>query len=711
MCQNSLQLGCNSNTLKNSFSLRMKTLVLGITCCFSSLISFAQSAPTVGQEFNYPQKETPVGIDNYQFSTYYYSGEKAYNLRNLVMCSVSGDVQSLKVNPSGTSFAALSKKKEKTQVSIYDLWKANKKLHEFANLNQPSAICYTPDARQLLIATPETVHFFDARRYNELDKMAMPFAATAMTISPNGYYLAASDGNSLVVWNLEDKSIRKEFELDTPINDFLFSTNNETFAVLTADGLLSLYGTSNFFIQQSFEAMGNAKDCSFHPDGKYISVVTGDNRIAVLNLMDDQDRNYVENALGGINVARFVRDGKKQVFLTYNTKESLVYRLMDALAPNYTKLLSDELNDRMNEWMKMMPGETLEEYNLRVNDETRAQQMRLYEQEIATRMADNMVQMSEISFGNYNTESHKLAVNFDNMPPIYLDVPSEEVNDFMNPGNLEFRNAKYGLTKNDKFELIYADVYNKVSGKTYVFDNLDRESLDFLSANENFVPLELVQQSNMEEMKLQEIKNNIVDLAQKSNVISGHTDISVNVRIIPSQDANGNKIMNYNVNFAYEVEDGFSAQEDFAPGKYKVENSGAAKSMLSIVKTALETDFAQYVKEGKKLQINITGMADALPIRGKIAYDGCYGDFVNEPVYKNNELSNITVTKADGVTQNEQLAFLRATGVREYIMENVPTLKNMNTNYRHNIEVTSGKGGEFRRITVEFTFVDAFVRP
>lgn len=40
----------------------------------------------------------------------------------------------------------------------------------------------------------------------------------------------------------------------------------------------------------------------------------------------------------------------------------------------------------------MMPGETLEEYNLRVNDETRAQQMRLFEQEIATRMADNLVE-------------------------------------------------------------------------------------------------------------------------------------------------------------------------------------------------------------------------------------------------------------------------------------------------------------------------------
>lgn len=256
--------------------------------------------------------------------------------------------------------------------------------------------------------------------------------------------------------------------------------------------------------------------------------------------------------------------------------------------------------------------------------------------------------------------------------------------------------------------MIYADVYNKVSGKTYVFDNLDRQSLDYLRSDENFVPLDLVQQSNMEELKLQEIKERIVSLAKQQNTISNHTQISVNARIVSDQDAEGKKIMNYKINFAYEVEKGFSAQEDFAPGKYKIGESGAARSMLAIVKTAFENDFAQYVKPGKKLRVRITGMADALPINGKIVYDGCYGDFVNEPVYKNNDLSNITVTQEEGVTQNEQLAFLRATGVKEYINENIPAFGKMNIDYRQNIEVTAGKGGEFRRITVEFTFVDAF---
>ena len=130
--------------------------------------------------------------------------------------------------------------------------------------------------------------------------------------------------------------------------------------------------------------------------------------------------------------------------------------------------------------------------------------------------------------------------------------------------------------------------------------------------------------------------------------------------------------------------------------------------MLAIMKTAFEKDFAQYVHAGKKLRVKITGMADASPINGKITYDGCYGEYTNEPVYKDNDLSNITVTKESGVTQNDQLAFLRAVGVKDYILKNIPAFSKMNSDYNYYIEVTKEKGSEYRRISVAFTFVDAF---
>ncbi len=694
----------------------MKKILFGLLCCLclpqvygQDTVAVKPTTPAAKKEYVYKVDKSPLAIDNYYFATYFCDLEKVYNNRSIELGSGDGVIKSFEINPSGTSYAILSDKKGKSRISIHDLWEVGEVLYRFKKVDNASAICYTPDARRFLIATPTKLQIHEARKkYELLDTMPLTFAPTKMIISGNGNFLAATDGSKLTVWNLEQKKIRKEFYLDTKINDIAFSNDDAIFAVLTADGILSTYNTRNFLIQQSFDSMGEAIDLAFHPEDKYVAVVSAGSRITLVNMLEDQERKYIDNADNGTFDVRFLKDFQDRIFMIYNTSGNLVFRLVSELTPHYNKLLADELNYRMNEWVKMMPGESLEEYNLRVNDESRANQKRLFEEEIATRLADNMLQMSQVSLGNYNPETHMLAVNFNNMPTIYLDVPENEVNDFTDTENLVFTNAKYGLTAADKFEMIYADVYNKTSGKTYVFDNRNRQTLDYLKADDNFVPLELIQQSNMEAMKLEEIKEDVINMAKQENIISDHTNIAVNAEVISAQDADGNNIKNYKIDFEYEVEPQFSAQEDFAPGKYKVNESGAASSMLTIVKNAFEKDFSKYVVEGKKLQVNITGMADALAIHGKINYDGCYGDIEDEPVYKNGELSSITVTQKSGIRQNEQLAFLRALGVKEYIHNNVEAINKMNTDYRYHIQIAEGKGGAYRRITVEFIFVDAF---
>ena len=353
-----------------------------------------------------------------------------------------------------------------------------------------------------------------------------------------------------------------------------------------------------------------------------------------------------------------------------------------------------------------MPGETLEEYNVRVSDENVAAQRRLYEEEIATRMADNLIMTSEVTLGNFNMETNTLAVNVNSMPPFYLNVPAEDVGFFMDTDNLQFSNAIYGVGKTDEFELIYLDVYNKQTGETYNFDNRERRELEYMYAEETFVPIDLVMLSNMDEIKLQEIKDNIVTQAKKKNTISNKTNISVTAGVASHLDETGNKIIDYNIGFQYDVVAAYSAREDFAPGQYHTSRSGAARSMCSIIKTAFETEFAQYIKAGKKLVVTITGMADNLPIRSRIAYDGSYGDFVDQEIGKNQGM--VTVTKLSGITDNVQLALLRAAGLQDYIIRNLPELQTMDVEYVYNVSLAEQVGGKYRRITVEFKFVDVF---
>lgn len=333
--------------------------------------------------------------------------------------------------------------------------------------------------------------------------------------------------------------------------------------------------------------------------------------------------------------------------------------------------------------------------------------MRLFEADIATGMAGNILSASEIKMGNYNAEMSMLTLDFDNMASIYLTVPLNELETFMDVNDLEFVNTKYGLNEKDEFEIVYTEVINKRTGKTYIFDNTERKSLAFLEADDNFVPFEQLQGAKMEQLLLEEIKNNIMQEAQDQNFISDHTKIDVRTKVINTTDASGKSIYNYDVEVSYTVDEEYSATDDFAPGRFKCEESNAALAMLAIVKKALTGDFSKYMVEGKQVKVQITGMADALPFRRTVAYDGCYGDFDQEPVYKNDELTNITVTEATGISENEQLAYLRAMGVKDYLDRNILAFGKMRTTFDTYIEVSQNKGGAYRRIGVKLTFVDA----
>ena len=423
--------------------------------------------------------------------------------------------------------------------------------------------------------------------------------------------------------------------------------------------------------------------------------------------MVDQDRQYLDAKEAGVNYLNYSKTVKNDIYLAYNTSKSLVFTPVGFLTPNRQERLKDELNRRMDDWMERMEGESLDDYNARMNEESRLRQMRLFEADIATGMAGNILSTSEIKMGNYNAEMSMLTLDFDNMASIYLTVPLNELETFMDVNDLEFVNTKYGLNEKDEFEIVYTEVINKRTGKTYIFDNTERKSLAFLEADDNFVPFEQLQGAKMEQLVLEEIKNNIMQEAQDQNFISDHTKIDVRTKVINTTDASGKSIYNYDVEVSYTVDEEYSATDDFAPGRFKCEESNAALAMLAIVKKALTGDFSKYMVEGKQVKVQITGMADALPFRRTVAYDGCYGDFDQEPVYKNDELTNITVTEATGISENEQLAYLRAMGVKDYLDRNILAFGKMRTTFDTYIEVSQNKGGAYRRIGVKLTFVDA----
>lgn len=103
--------------------------------------------------------------------------------------------------------------------------------------------------------------------------------------------------------------------------------------------------------------------------------------------------------------------------MLYPSGMGVVLQALSGLSANNLQALTTSVNERMNEWMKMMDGESMDDYRIRVNDETRAKQQLAFEREVATEMAGDMIAAQTVKLGNYNSQKSLLAVEFDGMRP------------------------------------------------------------------------------------------------------------------------------------------------------------------------------------------------------------------------------------------------------------------------------------------------------
>lgn len=686
----------------------------GIAFCFVAAMFCGQTMAQVVEKRGFDSQKKINAFDNTTFCTAYLSDGALYTMRDIAINDVR-KIERIVFNPTGSSIALL---RAKNPISIYSFRDRNKKLFELKEKRKklkakpmPVSMCYSADARSFIVGNSlGEIVIYDTKEYMPLAYIQGEAPATALAMSSNNYFIAAAAGQNINIWNFQTKELRKAIPMPAVVKEVTFSPDAALLAVTTDDNHLTIIDTKNWDKVDIFDKLGGTLSSpSFHPEGKYISVVKDGKNIEIINLKNGVVEQDIVDPTGGVTGGRFFKNNQNsEVFLRTNRTKQMVFWDANGLNPFYGKIMGREVDAKMNEWVKMMQGESMEDYAIRVNDETRIKQQQLFAQEVATALAGDRISMDNPFIDGYDASNNMLNIGFKGLPSIGLEVPSNEAGDFKD-GKMKFSNAVYVLNDKDEFELAYVEVTNETTNKVYIYDNIGRTKLTALEADENFVPLEIMQQATREEAQLAEIKEQVIEEKKQDKLITDNTQINVKTEVIPGVDANGKKILNYKVGYQYEViNKEFSAKEDFPSGGYNIERSNAAMSLMKIIKNAFEGDFAKYLSEGKQVKVIITGSADAAPIRGRLAYDGRYGEFVDEPYYKDGNLDNITVTKAGGITQNEQLALMRAAGVKTYIEKNVTTLGNTKNEYEYHVEVAKERGGEFRKINVEFVIMDAF---
>ena len=650
-----------------------------------------------------------------------------YNLMNRRVYDSS--IYDFSINPTGASIAVLYKNAKNIVIisnrdknTILATVKGDKKTDPFDEKERkgtPSvtAMAYSTDARELLAANDfGEIITYSTDGYWISSVIEAGKIYDHIAVSPNGYYIAAAHGSEMDIWDVDAADIKRIVRFAGNVNHITFSPDSREIAVSCDTSGLQVVNAIDHHRTEVTKGIQNVRQASFHPDGKYIAYAKADS-IIVYNLINHRAV-FRAGAISGEPLdipmsevmAVSFNANRDITTLSHNTGDKVVFWDMSSLPPLYRSKLSEEVDKLMSDWIRQMDGESLDEYRVRVTDDNAARQKAMLLDQAATAIATQVIELEDPFIAEeYDMENHTIDIKFEQLDAIKLEVPEEEFQE-VREGDLSYENPIYTLDDMDEFQLVYLEVVNRTTDKTYIFDERDYiiEDIEFEDEDIDFIPVAMLQTVNMEMEALQQQTQQIMEEKKQENVITDKTAITIDTEIEKDYDSDGNTIYNYNLDYQYDVSEGFSYQEDFGPGKFIVTESNAAMTMLEAIRTALAGDMKKYVDQARTIEITITGSADAIPV-GRILYDGSCGEYVETPYYAKDELSSMTVTDETDIRNNEQLAFIRAASVKVWLENNVEELKANSAKcvYNYRTEVSDVRGGEFRRIIVQIKFRDA----
>lgn len=214
---------------------------------------------------------------------------------------------------------------------------------------------------------------------------------------------------------------------------------------------------------------------------------------------------------------------------------------------------------------------------------------------------------------------------------------------------------------------------------------------------------------------LKELLATMISELRAQKKLTENTQVDVNAEVMPEVKKDGQ--VEYNMKVRYDVQvlsehlkklriD--EGTEDWPSGKYRLKDSQAALQTAGIIKSTIESKLEQYIAPGTEVTVKIIGSTDASPFRNAVAYDGTFGEIKDAEYFVNGSFGYVSVNTKDGISSNEQLAYLRTLDIKNFMQKHIGAFRVANVHYEHFAEVADKIGAEYRRVAVEVTIHNAF---
>lgn len=183
--------------------------------------------------------------------------------------------------------------------------------------------------------------------------------------------------------------------------------------------------------------------------------------------------------------------------------------------------------------------------------------------------------------------------------------------------------------------------------------------------------------------------------------------VQVDAQIVPGKAADSSDELNYVITINYNCRSNQGATDDYGSGQYLLEQSNSSRALCELANELLTKYNDDLFTSGKRVSIEITGSTDETPINKRLKYAGEYGDFQYQPTHFNGEDVRVSINDSTGITNNAQLAYLRAQGIHNYLQQ-VSSLQKTTNDYTYITRCYGETGAAYRRSGIQITLHGAF---
>ena len=183
--------------------------------------------------------------------------------------------------------------------------------------------------------------------------------------------------------------------------------------------------------------------------------------------------------------------------------------------------VEEYVNEEINKWQQKGFYEKTEDYKKRVTAENRQKLIDELTQNKVNEIANKIVKLNLENY-EYDADNEVYKLEFYDIPPVYVKVPIEagEAQSFNdNIKYLQFKNAKFTITEDNKFALLYLNIYNPSNKKEYTYDINEKIQFKNQKLVYNFGPVRV------------NIKNeSIQQVYEDSGILAvGQPDVDINI--------------------------------------------------------------------------------------------------------------------------------------------------------------------------------------